>query len=87
MPARVGQRPQLRRCLNFTCRADNTTPADIKSAAASGFVVACKYYPAGATTNSAEGVTDVSKARASTRTQRCDSFGCWSAGEDAAARK
>ena len=44
-------------------RSDNTTPADIAAAAASGFVAACKYYPAGATTNSADGVTDVRKAR------------------------
>lgn len=40
---------------------DNTTPEEIKKAAASGIVAACKYYPAGATTNSADGVTSVSK--------------------------
>lgn len=34
----------------------NTTPADIAEAAASDFVHAVKYYPAGATTNSASGV-------------------------------
>jgi dihydroorotase len=36
---------------------DNTDPAEIERAAASGHVVACKYYPAGATTNSDSGVT------------------------------
>ena len=46
----------------FAC-TDNTTPADIAAAAASGIVVACKYYPAGATTNSADGVSDVTKVR------------------------
>ncbi|MDN5923557.1 MAG: dihydroorotase [Xanthomonadales bacterium] len=35
-----------------------TTPADIQDARASGFVHAVKYYPAGATTNAASGVTD-----------------------------
>jgi|APGre2960657444_1045066.scaffolds.fasta_scaffold01700_4 dihydroorotase len=43
--------------------ADKTTAEDVAAAAASGFVAACKYYPAGATTNSADGVTDVHKAR------------------------
>jgi len=38
---------------------DNTTPAEIERAAESGFVVACKLYPAGATTNSDAGVTDL----------------------------
>ena len=36
---------------------DNTTPAEIARAKASGFVHAVKYYPAGATTNSDSGVT------------------------------
>ena len=40
---------------------DNTSAADIEAAAASGFVRGCKLYPAGATTNSDFGVTDVSK--------------------------
>jgi len=39
---------------------DSTTPADIADARAAG-VVACKLYPAGATTNSASGVTDINK--------------------------
>lgn len=38
---------------------DNTTPEDIKAAKDSGIVYACKLYPAGATTNSSSGVTDV----------------------------
>src|SRR5690242_7393450 len=36
-----------------------TTPADIAEASASGFVLAVKYYPAGATTNAASGVTEL----------------------------
>ncbi|CAN8071992.1 unnamed protein product [Agarophyton chilense] len=38
---------------------DNTTSQVIREAHASGFVKACKLYPAGATTNSASGVTAV----------------------------
>jgi dihydroorotase len=45
---------------------DNTTPEEITAAREAG-VVAVKYYPAGATTNSADGVTDVRKARLSPR--------------------
>jgi dihydroorotase len=37
---------------------DYTTPEEIQLAAQAG-LVGCKYYPAGATTNSAEGVTDI----------------------------
>lgn len=40
---------------------DNTDPAEMATAKASGFVHACKLYPAGATTNSASGVTDIRK--------------------------
>ncbi len=43
---------------------DNTTPEDISEAAQSGLVYACKLYPAGATTNSDAGVTDISKLSA-----------------------
>ncbi|MBU3070122.1 dihydroorotase [Aestuariicella sp. G3-2] len=39
---------------------DNTTPEQIAEAKKAG-VVACKLYPAGATTNSASGVTDLKK--------------------------
>src|SRR3954447_3067537 len=38
---------------------DRTTPEEIALAARSGFVAAVKYYPAGATTHSASGVTSV----------------------------
>ncbi len=40
---------------------DNTTPEEIKKAKESGVVYAVKLYPAGATTNSDAGVTDLSK--------------------------
>jgi dihydroorotase len=40
---------------------DNTVPDEIRAAKASGFIHAVKYYPAGATTNSASGVTDLAK--------------------------
>lgn len=42
---------------------DNTSPDEIRRAAESGFVHAVKYYPAGATTNSDSGVTDLGHAR------------------------
>jgi dihydroorotase len=41
---------------------DNTTAEEIRHARASGFVHAVKYYPAGATTNSDSGVTELTKA-------------------------
>lgn len=40
---------------------DNTTPDEIRKAKASGHVYAAKLYPAGATTNSDSGVTDIKK--------------------------
>jgi len=40
---------------------DKTKPAEIRKAKASGIVSAVKYYPAGATTNSDSGVTDIRK--------------------------
>ncbi len=40
---------------------DNTTPAILEAAKASGFIYAVKYYPAGATTHSSNGVTDLKK--------------------------
>jgi dihydroorotase len=43
---------------------DNTDPGEIAKARASGFVQAVKYYPAGATTNSDSGVTDIRKVDA-----------------------
>jgi len=47
---------------------DNTPPSEIAAARESGFVHAVKYYPAGATTNSDAGVTDLKKC-ASTLSQ------------------
>ncbi|MCA1978211.1 MAG: dihydroorotase [Thiobacillus sp.] len=41
---------------------DNTSPDEIRRARASGFVHAVKYYPAGATTNSDSGVTELARA-------------------------
>jgi len=43
---------------------DNTAPAEIEKAAKAGLVKAVKYYPAGATTNSDSGVTDIRKCDA-----------------------
>jgi dihydroorotase len=43
---------------------DNTPAGEIAKAAACGFVKAVKLYPAGATTNSDAGLTDVAKAYA-----------------------
>jgi len=42
---------------------DRTPPSEIAAAKASGFVHAVKFYPAGATTNSENGVTDWAKVR------------------------
>jgi dihydroorotase len=41
---------------------DNTAPEEIVRARSCGFIHAVKYYPAGATTNSDSGVTDLRKA-------------------------
>jgi len=43
---------------------DNMPPAEIEKAKASGFMHAVKLYPAGATTNSDAGVTDLARCRA-----------------------
>jgi len=42
---------------------EDTDPDDVEAAAASGLVKALKLYPAGATTNSASGVTNFDKVR------------------------
>ncbi len=42
---------------------EDTDPADVKAAAESGLVRAAKLYPAGATTNSADGVRDFDRIR------------------------
>ena len=38
---------------------DTTSPEDIAAAKATGVIYSCKLYPAGATTNSDNGVTDI----------------------------
>ena len=43
---------------------DGTTPAEVRRARSSGIVQGCKLYPAGATTNSESGVTDLSRLAA-----------------------
>lgn len=43
---------------------DRTDPREIATAKASGFVHGCKLYPAGATTNSDAGVTDIGNIQA-----------------------
>lgn len=40
---------------------DNTSPSEIIEAKRSGVIYGIKYYPAGATTNSAAGVTDIAR--------------------------
>ncbi len=51
---------------------DNTTAKEIRTAKQSGIVHAVKYYPAGATTNSDSGVTDLRKTyHALEEMQRC----------------
>jgi dihydroorotase len=47
---------------------DNTVPSEIIKAGKSGVVHGVKYYPAGATTNSAAGVTDIAKCYATLET-------------------
>ncbi|MEO8331844.1 MAG: dihydroorotase [Gallionella sp.] len=51
---------------------DNTSAEEIRKAKQSGFIHAVKYYPAGATTNSDAGVTDLRKTYAALEEmQRC----------------
>ncbi|PYG27566.1 dihydroorotase [Pelagimonas varians] len=47
---------------------EQTDPADVKRAKDEGLIHAVKLYPAGATTNSASGVTDFDKVRATLET-------------------
>ena len=54
LPASAGFTPLMTLYLT-----DNLDPVEIDRARASGFVHACKLYPAGATTNSDSGVTDI----------------------------
>jgi dihydroorotase len=66
----LAYRDRIRAALPATARfeplmtlylTDFTTPAQIAEAAASGLVHGCKLYPAGATTHSQHGVTDVAR--------------------------
>lgn len=49
---------------------DNTTPDEIKKAKESGFIHGVKLYPAGATTNSAAGVTDLAYCKSTLETMQ-----------------
>lgn len=49
---------------------DNTTPDEIRRAKESGFVHGVKLYPAGATTNSAAGVSDLTRCYAALETMQ-----------------
>ena len=49
---------------------DNTSVDDIKKAKASGFIYGVKLYPAGATTNSDSGVSDLAKCNAALETMQ-----------------
>lgn len=53
---------------------DNTSPEEIRKAKASGFVHAVKYYPAGATTNSDSGVTDIRRVDAALEAMQEEGF-------------
>ena len=59
LPAGTGFEPLMTLYLT-----DNTPPGEVAKAAESGFVKAVKLYPAGATTNSDAGLTDIRKADA-----------------------
>ncbi|MEO6422257.1 MAG: dihydroorotase [Candidatus Nitrotoga sp.] len=50
---------------------DNTTAKEIRTAKQSGIVHAVKYYPAGATTNSDSGVTDIRKTYPALEEMQC----------------
>ena len=57
---------------------DNTPPDEIAQGEGGGFVQAVKYYPAGATTNSDSGVTDIRKCDAGARGDgRNSACRCW----------
>lgn len=58
LPASLGFEPLMTLYLT-----DNTSPDEIANAKASGFVHGVKLYPAGATTNSDSGVTDLANCR------------------------
>jgi dihydroorotase len=62
--ARDGAGPHTFEPLMALYLTDNMPPSEIEKAKASGFVHAVKLYPAGATTNSDAGVTDLARCRA-----------------------
>lgn len=51
---------------------DRTSAAEIRKAKASGFIVGCKLYPAGATTHSDAGVTDIANIDAALETMQSE---------------
>ena len=65
---------------------DSTTPDDIRRAKASGFVHAAKLYPAGATTNSASGVTAIDNIFGVLETMAEVGLRCWCTAKSPAAR-
>jgi dihydroorotase len=58
LPLQAGQRVDFTPLMTLYL-TDRTDPSEIDAARASGHVYACKLYPAGATTNSDSGVTDI----------------------------
>jgi dihydroorotase len=62
--ARDGATPHTFQPLMVLYLTDNMPPSEIEKAKSSGFVHAVKLYPAGATTNSDAGVTDLGRCRA-----------------------
>ncbi len=63
LPARMDFNPLMTLYLT-----DNTMPEEITRASESGFIKAVKLYPAGATTNSDSGLTDINKVYPSLET-------------------
>jgi dihydroorotase len=61
---------------------DNTTPEEIAHAKASGMVHGVKLYPAGATTNSDSGVTDIHKCHAALEAMQAHDLPLLVHGED-----
>ena len=61
---------------------DNTTPEEIARAKACGMVHGVKLYPAGATTNSDSGVTDISKCHAALEAMQAHDLPLLVHGED-----
>ena len=61
----------------MTCfLTDNTDPSEIRRGFAEGVFTAAKLYPAGATTNSASGVTDIANIRPCSRPWKRSAWCC-----------